>query len=213
MSSARTRSFAPILSRSIPRSLATAAASGEALVFGASSAAGAAGAAGAGFQFFTSSRVMRPLGPVPGTRAKSIPSSLASFLAAGAATTRSPGALTGAAEAAGAAAAGASGAAAAAGAPPSRALISSSAAAMMATLSSTGTVVPSSTKKWRTTPSVLASMVLVSLSVSTSKNGSPDLISSPTFFSHLLTVPSVMVRPSLGITTTLAITILLVYYH
>ena len=48
-------------------------------------------------------------------------------------------------------------------------------------------------------------MVFVSLSVSTSKRGSPSFTASPSFLSHLLTVPSVIVRPSLGITMTLAI--------
>ena len=51
--------------------------------------------------------------------------------------------------------------------------------------------------------------MLVSLSVSTSNSGSPSVTVSPTFLSHLLTVPSVMVRPSLGITTTLAMVFLL----
>ena len=44
----------------------------------------------------TSSRVIRPPGPLPKTKARSTPSSAASFLAAGEATIRSPGARCGA---------------------------------------------------------------------------------------------------------------------
>ena len=147
---------------------------------------------------------MRPFGPVPGTREMSIFSSFASFFAAGEASTRSPGALAGAAGAA-AAAAGAGAAAPAAGAAPIRAETSSPASPITATGSRHLAVPPSATAIFSSVPEAEASMVFVSLSVSTSKRGSPSLTASPSFFSHLLTVPSVMVRPSLGITITLAI--------
>ena len=150
---------------------------------------------------------MRPFGPVPGTREMSIFSSFASFFAAGEASTRSPGALAGAAGAAAAAAgaAGAGAAAPAAGAAPIRAETSSPASPITATGSRHLAVPPSATAIFSSVPEAEASMVFVSLSVSTSKRGSPSLTASPSFFSHLLTVPSVMVRPSLGITITLAI--------
>ena len=61
------------------------------------------------------------------------------------------------------------------------------------------------TDKLTNTIEAAASIVFVSLSVSTSKRGSPSLTASPSCLSHLLSVPSVMVRPSLGITITLAI--------
>ena len=87
--------------------------------------------------------------------------------------------------------------------------MSSSAAAMTATGSRQGTVRPSATIILRRTPLAGASIVLVSLSVSTSKSASPSLTASPSFFFHALSVPSVMVRPSFGITTTFAIANLL----
>jgi hypothetical protein len=83
--------------------------------------------------------------------------------------------------------------------------MSSSAAAITAILSSTGTVTPSATIIFLRIPLSGASMVLVSLSVSTSNMGSPCLTASPSFFSQLDIVPSVIVRPSFGITTTFAI--------
>ena len=87
--------------------------------------------------------------------------------------------------------------------------MSSSAAAMTAILSSTGTVTPSPAIIFLKTPVAEASIVFVSLSVSTSNSGSPSFTASPSFFSQLETVPSVIVRPSLGITTTLAMLSLL----
>ena len=95
MSAAITRPLAGTSLRSRPMSAATFAARGLALTPGSAGAAGGGGG-GADLKFFTSSSVTRPLGPVPGTSAMSMPSSLASFLAAGVASTLSPGALAGA---------------------------------------------------------------------------------------------------------------------
>ena len=133
-----------------------------------------------------------------------MPSSLASFFAAGEASTRSPGFLAGAALAAGAAA-GAAGFSSAGAAPPRREAKSSPGSPMTATGSMQGATPPSGRVIFKSVPEAAASIVFVSLSVSTSKRGSPSLTASPSCLSHLLSVPSVMVRPSLGITITLAI--------
>ena len=44
-------------------------------------------------------------------------------------------------------------------------------------------------------------MVMVSLSVSISNRGLPAVTGSPSFTSHLVMVPSVIIRPCLGIIT------------
>ena len=81
-----TRPSVWILETSTPNSSASFAAKG--LVF--TSAAGSL-ALGAVRYASTSSRVIRPFGPVPATRARSTPFSLASFFAAGEAKTGAPG--------------------------------------------------------------------------------------------------------------------------
>ena len=68
-----------------------------------------------------------------------------------------------------------------------------------------GRVSPSLASIFKSVPDAVASIVFVSLSVSTSKRGSPSLTASPSAFSQRLTRPSVIVRPSFGITTSFAI--------
>jgi len=65
--------------------------------------------------------------------------------------------------------------------------------------------VPSSTRMDRIFPSSTASTSIVALSVSISAMTSPDFTSSPTFFSHLESLPSVMVGESAGIKISVAI--------
>src|SRR3546814_9463372 len=59
--------------------------------------------------------------------------------------------------------------------------------------------VPSATRIFPILPSSTASTSMVALSVSISAMTSPELISSPSFTSHLASVPSVMVGDSAGI--------------
>ena len=59
--------------------------------------------------------------------------------------------------------------------------------------------VPSGTRILPIRPSSTASNSIVALSVSISASTSPDLTSSPSFFSHLASLPSVMVGDSAGI--------------
>ena len=60
-------------------------------------------------------------------------------------------------------------------------------------------VVPSATRIRPNTPSSMTSSSMVALSVSISAMTSPLSTASPSFFSHLARVPSVMVGDSAGI--------------
>ena len=61
------------------------------------------------------------------------------------------------------------------------------------------TWLPSGAKIFRSVPSKNDSSSIVALSVSTSASMSPDFTASPSFFSHLTSVPTVMVSLSFGI--------------
>ena len=61
--------------------------------------------------------------------------------------------------------------------------------------------VPSGIRIWPRVPSSVASTSIVALSVSISAMTSPDLIDSPSFFSHLARLPFSMVGDSAGINT------------
>ena len=113
------------------------------------------------------------------------------------------GAVAGAA-AAGAAAAGAAGAAAGAAAPAASGTASPAAPIQAITLLQ-GAVSPSGSRIFSRVPSSSASTSLVSLSVATENRISPFLTVSPSLNFHSSMVPSVMVRPSLGIRTSVAI--------
>ncbi|MBA7716421.1 hypothetical protein ES703_125494 [subsurface metagenome] len=176
----------------------------------------------------TSRAMTRPCGPVPVIRPRSMPASFARRRAkgeekmrpaplacaagadAGAAAGGEAFAAGAAAGAAAAAGAGAAGAGAAAGfgaaAPPLPALAaaftSSPSPARIAMISLTGTsAVPSGTRIFAIVPSSTASTSIVALSVSISAMTSPDLIVSPSFFSHLARLPFSIVGDSAGIST------------
>src|SRR6266404_9964620 len=170
----------------------------------------------------------RPPEPVPGTVVKSMPCSLAmrrtsgeewtrvpSFAALAAGTTTEgcgagggtmvgfgAGAGAGAAAAAGADLAGAGAGAAAAEPAPS----------ITATTVLMGTVWPSLTLISFSTPADGAGISASTLSVEISKSGSSRSTLSPGFFSHLVIVPSKMLSPIWGITTSAAIFRLLEAY-
>ena len=65
----------------------------------------------------------------------------------------------------------------------------------------TGTDCPAGTRICKRTPSSWASTSNVSLSVATTRSTSPLRTESPTFFLHSATFPSVIVRPSFGMST------------
>jgi len=67
-----------------------------------------------------------------------------------------------------------------------------------------GTCAPAFTKIESSVPSKKLSSSIVALSVSTSARMSPVLTGSPSFLSHLMSVPTVMVSLSLGISMMLA---------
>jgi len=58
---------------------------------------------------------------------------------------------------------------------------------------------PAGEKIFSSVPSKKLSSSIVALSVSTSASMSPDFTASPSFFSHLTSVPTVMVSLSFGI--------------
>ena len=64
--------------------------------------------------------------------------------------------------------------------------------------------VPSSTRMALSVPSSTASTSMVALSVSISASTSPDLIASPTFLTHLLSLPCSIVGDRAGINTLVA---------
>ena len=104
--------------------------------------------------------------------------------------------------AAGAAAAGAAGAAGAGRAGLAATLeMSSAGSAITAIRSPTGTWPPSAITILRSTPLPNASTSTLALSVSTSARMSPPLTASPSFLSHLMTLPVSMVSDSLGMIT------------
>src|SRR5579859_6889463 len=165
----------------------------------------------------------RPPAPVPGTLVRSMPCSLAIRRTSGEECTRAPsfealaagataagcgvgggticgfgaGAGAGAAAAAGAAFAGAGAGAGAAAAEP--------AASITATTVLMGTVWPSLTLISFNTPADGDGISASTLSVEISKSGSSRSTLSPGFFSHLVIVPSKMLSPIWGITTSAAI--------
>ena len=188
--------------------LAGAAAAGAAAATGAAAAPGLAPS--------TSDFTMRPCGPEPLTAARSTPFSAAMRRASGEAKTRLPSLALGAAgagatAAAGAAAAAAAGAAAAGAAalgalPISAALSPSSSSTAMGVLTFTPCA-PSAIRILPTTPSSTASNSIVALSVSISAMMSPDLTVSPSFTSHLASVPSSIVGESAGIRISVGISL------
>ena len=99
----------------------------------------------------------------------------------------------------------AAGAALPAGAAASGRSIFSPGSPMKATGASTGTGSPALAAIFKRVPEAGASISFVSLSVDTENSTSPSLTASPSFFFHSSMVPSVIVRPSFGITTTLPI--------
>ena len=64
--------------------------------------------------------------------------------------------------------------------------------------------VPSAIRILASTPSSMASTSMVALSVSISASTSPDLIGSPSFFSHLASLPSSIVGERAGIRMSVA---------
>ena len=173
----------------------------------------------------TSSRVMRPPGPVPmmvsgsrpcsATRRRTTGESNRVSLpaaAAGAGGAGATGAGAGAGSGAGAAGAGAgSGASAAAGSgagAAGAAVGGAGAGAAAPTLSPTtaitvptSTVSPSATRISTSTPATGEGTSVSTLSVETSNNGSSAATASPTFLNHWVMVPSVTVSPSCGSVT------------
>src|SRR5207247_8709485 len=87
----------------------------------------------------------------------------------------------------------------------SREETSSSGFPMTASSSPTGTIAPSFTKIFRRTPEAIASTSIFTLSVSISTSASPSATESPCFFSHLRTLPSVIVSLPLGLRTSAAL--------
>src|ERR1043166_435689 len=83
------------------------------------------------------------------------------------------------------------------------------AASMVATTVLMGTVWPSLTLISFSTPAVGDGISASTLSVEISKSGSSRSTLSPGFFSHLVIVPSKMLSPIWGITTSAAIALLL----
>lgn len=67
-----------------------------------------------------------------------------------------------------------------------------------ATTVPTGTVSPAATRISASVPSACATISLATLSVSTTNSESPALTSAPLVTLHSISMPSVMVRPSLG---------------
>ncbi len=130
---------------------------------------------------FTSSSTILPSGPVPLTRVRSMPCSLANLLAAGEAMTcsltLSTGFLSGMVTASLASITGAAAATSISGS-------SSSGAVMMPRVPATGTSIPSGAKILRTTPEAGASTSYVAFSESTSTKGSPFFTMSPSSLNH-----------------------------
>ena len=159
---------------------------------------------------------MRPPGPEPVTRVTSIFFSAASFRASGEMRTRPPaGAGTGATGAvagtAGTDAGFGSLALAATGTGGATGVATAGAAVLRAGVPTTSpglpiaqsgspmaTCAPAAENIFSSVPAKKLSSSIVALSVSTSASISPALITSPSFFSHLTSVPTVMVSLSFG---------------
>ena len=176
-----------------------------------------AGLAAPGIAPSTSFLTMRPFGPLPVTVARSIPFCVASFLARGEALMAGASlcgwGLAGASAADSAsavplgvssriAASGSAGAAGVGREPTSKVSPASPTAAIGAP---TGTWPPTGTICLSNTPSSKTSNSMVALSVSISAMMSPDSMESPSFFSQLATVPTVMVSLSLGMSIVVGI--------
>ncbi len=156
---------------------------------------------------------MRPCGPEPFICERSIPLSAAIRFASGLANTRSPFCRTGLGVSSRFGVTGAAGVASAFGSVASAfgdvgaddvtlsaADGSSPSRSRTAIGSLTGTPsVPSAISSFPITPSSTASISIVALSVSISASRSPDFTSSPSFTSHLASVPSSIVGESAGI--------------
>src|SRR5437764_13665017 len=84
---------------------------------------------------------------------------------------------------------------------PTTALISSPSSAMTAMSVPTGALSPAETRILRSTPAPNASISTSALSVSTSARMSPLCTRSPSFLSHLMTLPLSICSDSFGITT------------
>src|SRR5215831_2804887 len=183
---------------------------GCALGAGATLGAGAAAGAAVGLACSTSALTMRPLGPLPLSRERSIPFSAAMRLGSGEAKMRPPlgaaaglgGGGAGVGDAgAGAAAFGAAGLGAdiGAGAAPAGNAVSPSSSRMAMTAFTFTPSAPSGTTIWPILPSSTASTSIVALSVSISQMTWPALTVSPTLTCHFASLPSVMVGDSAGI--------------
>src|SRR5438309_58293 len=190
---------------------------------GAAAAAAGAATAPAVVAASTSRRMIRPPGPVPWISRRSSPAWAATFRASGETRRRSATGAAGTAAAAeltagagaaagatllgtGAAGAGetAGGALAAGLGPPASAstgAMSSPGSAMTPISEPTGARSPAGTTIFRRTPAPKASISTSALSVSISATMSPLWTRSPSFRSHLMTLPVSMASESLGITT------------
>ena len=149
----------------------------------------------------TSPLVILPLGPLPVSEARSIPSASASLRAVGVAA--GPSFATAVGVCAGAGGDAGAGALSALGALTSP--TSSPSSASMAITAPTETFsVPSSMSIDAITPSSTASNSIVALSVSISAMMSPEETASPTLTSHLAKVPSSIVGDRAGIFNSMA---------
>ena len=148
---------------------------------------------------------MRPAGPVPLMAWRSMPFSAAILRASGEALMRSPVSEI---EATGAAAFVGAGALCAEAAGATTGALAVGAAAespfITARMPPITAFWPSATRISLIVPSSNASISMVALSVSISASTSPISTLSPTFLCHLITVPSVMVSESLGISMLMA---------
>src|SRR5450432_2752362 len=173
------------LRRSMPRSVASLRASGDASTLPVGVAGAGAAARGAG----------------AGRRAGA---ETAAFKAAAAGAGAAAGLATGAALGASALAAGLLPPAVRALASWTSAAMSSPALPMMAMGVPTGIEAPSATRRLSSTPSSKASKSMVALSVSTSANTSPGETLSPSFFRHFRSTPIFIVSDSCGISRIVA---------
>src|SRR5262245_55149256 len=187
-------------------------------VGGAFAAAGTPRISAASMSAFT----MRPCGPLPLRRVRSMPACCAIRRASGLAKMRSPAAAgagaAGTAAAAGccafgagAAWAGATAGGAALGAPVP-AFANAAASSPSSSRSATGWFtftpwLPAGTRILPSLPSSTASTSIVALSVSISAMTSPAFTGSPSFFSHLARLPSVIVGDSAGMRISMGMSI------
>ncbi len=182
---------------------------------GAAAGATAAAAAGAAIAFVeapasTKARmsffVTRPLWPVPGTCAGSMPCSAAIRATTGETNALPlPASIACGAGLGGAASSSSAGEAAGSGRTGSGSIAGSATAepagAITASTVPTSTVSPSATRICATTPSPGLGTSVSTLSVEISSSGSSRAIASPSCLSHFVTVPSETETPIWGITT------------